>query len=443
MKYIKNIVSLILLMIFFNTVFICVFADFNMLLKIAVIVISSAAYFIISFKEPEIKQDSKKLRHLNHGCNLIMLSGYSAVLETVLTVLLCIKTDVSALTVIINSLFAGVFIIAMTLNGILKTAVTSKQIKFVWYILLILMWYIPPVNIIIFRHFYKTGKRELRFETARLDLEKVRAENSVCRTKYPVLMVHGIFFRDWQYFNYWGRVPNALITNGAEIYYGNQQSAKSVAESAEELKNRILEVIKESGAEKVNIIAHSKGGLDSRYAISRLGMDKYVASLTTINTPHKGCDFVDNLLNTFPESFVKFIADKYNRIFTRLGDNSPDFLSGILDLRASFCQKLDESLPDSPDVYYQSYMSEMKNFFSAGIPLNIGYMLIKKCNGKNDGLVWVESAKHGEKFTLVENKFPRGISHGDMIDLFRENIKGFDIREFYIDIVVKLKNMGC
>lgn len=40
----------------------------------------------------------------------------------------------------------------------------------------------------------------------------------------------------------------------------------------------------ETGCEKVNIIAHSKGGLDSRYAISRLGMDQYTASLTTINS---------------------------------------------------------------------------------------------------------------------------------------------------------------
>lgn len=442
MTHIRNILSFVFIMIFFNSVFICSADKINLLLKISSVSVSFILYLIINIKSPKIKQDSKKLCKLNHGCNLIMLSGYSAFAEIILTVILCNKINFSVLSIIINSLLAGIFILIMTFNGILKTAVSSKQIKFIWYILLILMWYIPVINIIIFYQFYKTGKREFRFETARLDLEKERAENSVCHTKYPILMVHGIFFRDWQYFNYWGRVPKALMANGAEIYYGNQQSAKSVAESAEELKNRILEVIEESGAEKVNIIAHSKGGLDSRYAISRLGMDKYVASLTTINTPHKGCDFVDNLLNIFPEKVVDLIARKYNRVFSALGDNSPDFLSGILDLRASSCKKLDEALEDSPDIYYQSYMSEMKNFFSAGIPLNIGYLLIQKFNGRNDGLVWVESAKHGKKFTLIENKFPRGISHGDMIDLFRENIKGFDIREFYINIAINLKKMG-
>ncbi|MDY3771015.1 MAG: hypothetical protein SOZ88_09535 [Lachnospiraceae bacterium] len=33
----------------------------------------------------------------------------------------------------------------------------------------------------------------------------------------------------------------------------------------------------------------------------------------------------------------------------------------------------------------------------------------------------------------------RGISHGDMIDLKREDIKGFDVLECYIQIVTNLK----
>ena len=95
-------------------------------------------------------------------------------------------------------------------------------------------------------------------------------------------MVHGVFFRDFKYFNYWGRVPKELERNGAVIFYGNHQSAASVKDSAQELATRILEITGETGCGKVNIIAHSKGGLDSRYAISLLGMEPYVATLTTI-----------------------------------------------------------------------------------------------------------------------------------------------------------------
>ena len=41
---------------------------------------------------------------------------------------------------------------------------------------------------------------------------------SICKTKYPIVLVHGIFFRDSKMFNYWGRVPNTLKLHGATIY---------------------------------------------------------------------------------------------------------------------------------------------------------------------------------------------------------------------------------
>ena len=86
-------------------------------------------------------------------------------------------------------------------------------------------------------------------------------------------------------------------------------------------------------------------------------------------------------------------------------------------------------------------MSVMKCFLSAGFPLCISYLIIKKLNGRNDGLVWEESAKHG-RFRLVDTKHIRGISHGDVIDLMRENIEDYDVREFYTGLVAELKREG-
>ena len=74
--------------------------------------------------------------------------------------------------------------------------------------------------------------------------------------------------------------------------------------------------------------------------------------------------------------------------------------------------------------------------------MNVSYLLVKKTDGANDGLVSVESMKWGESFRLVSPPGRRGITHADMIDLNRENIKGFDIRSFYIDLVSELKNQG-
>lgn len=113
---------------------------------------------------------------------------------------------------------------------------------------------------------------ETAFENEKYLLNQIRAESQICATKYPLLLVHGVFFRDFRFFNYWGRIPYALKQNGAVVYYGSQQSAASVADCGQELARRIREITQQTGCEKVNIIAHSKGGLDSRYAISACEM---------------------------------------------------------------------------------------------------------------------------------------------------------------------------
>ena len=171
-------------------------------------------------------------------------------------------------------------------------------------------------------------------------------------------------------------------------------------------------------------------------------MDKYVATLTTINTPHYGCKFVDMLLGKIPESIQSFVDRKYNKLFTALGDKGPSFLDGVYDLTYKNCSELNASTPDSQLVSYRSVMSKMNSIRSAGFPLNIGYLLNKPYGKGNDGLVTVESGLYGEKSKMIEHKGKRGISHGDVIDLFRENIKDFDVREFYVDIVKELKEQG-
>ena len=120
---------------------------------------------------------------------------------------------------------------------------------------------------------------------------------------------------------------------------------------------------------------------------------------------------------------------------------TPDFLAGVEDLRASSCEKFNEVVKDSPQVYYQSVMSRMACASSAGFPLNLGYLLSKKYEGANDGLVSVTSAQWGEFRELISTK-RQGVSHGDMIDLMRRNIKGFDVSEFYVKLFEDLKNKG-
>ena len=342
---------------------------------------------------------------------------------------------------VINGIAAFFVLLLHYLNGFWRTAVFSSQLGIALRVLMFFFWWLPPVNMILFCKWCAIVRRELIYEKSSYLLNQARAENNICRTRYPVVMVHGIFFRDWQYMNYWGRIPQALKRNGAIVFYGKQQSALSVAASAAELTSEIRRILAETGAEKVNIIAHSKGGLDARYAISLLGMDDLTASLTTINTPHRGCQFADVLLASLPKWLICFVSARYNALFRKLGDSCPDFLAGVYDLTAASCAVFNYKVPDSPKVYYQSIMSKMKTAKSAGFPLNLGYLLVKKYEGENDGLVSVSSAVRGN-FPGLLTAGKKGISHGDMIDLTHRNVKGFDVCEFYVQLLADLKEKG-
>ena len=54
----------------------------------------------------------------------------------------------------------------------------------------------------------------------------------------------------------------------------------------------------------------------------------------------------------------------------------------------------------------------------------------------------MESAQWGEKFIPLVPTGKRGITHADMIDLNREDFPGFDVREFYVQLVSGLREMG-
>lgn len=327
--------------------------------------------------------------------------------------------------------------------GIIMVYTSSVQLGVKKRIIGALCGWIPFVNLFMLTGIIRTCRQEVAVERNLAKRDRERAEQQVCKTKYPLLLVHGVFFRDFDHFNYWGRIPAELEKNGATIYYGEHNSAASVNDSALELEKRIKEIVEQTGCGKVNIIAHSKGGLDSRTAIATTSARQYVASLTTINTPHRGCEFADYLLGEIPQKQQEMIAKQYNTVAAKLGDKNPDFLAAVYDLTSEKCRERNEIIHDDPDIYYQSVGSVMNEASSGQFPLNFTYRLVKYFDGENDGLVGIDSFNWGSSLQMVRlEKKGRGISHGDMIDLNRENLKGLDIREFYVQLVSDLRERG-
>ncbi len=267
-----------------------------------------------------------------------------------------------------------------------------------------------------------------------------------CGTRYPVVLIHGAGFRDLRWPVYWGRIPGMLEQHGARIFYGLQDCWGSIETNAGQIAARIDEILGQTGAQKVNIIAHSKGGLDARRAASGFGCGEKIASITTVATPHHGSKTIDRLMK-LPRSawsIAAFAVDNWIRI---VGDQKPDFLKLCEDFTTARMAVFNEENPDVPGIYYQSFACVMSHPFS-DLNLSTANFVLNRLEGPNDGLVSVESAKWGEHFGILRSNAFRGVSHLDAIDFRRRPLTEKhgphigDICEFYVGLLEALKAKG-
>lgn len=267
--------------------------------------------------------------------------------------------------------------------------------------------------------------------------------------KYPILMVHGMGFRDGKRINYWGRIPNALEEKGARIYYGGQDSNGSIEGNARQLEKALEFALADSGAEKVNMIAHSKGGLEARYLISTMGYEDSVASLTTVSTPHNGSVTVDRLLkHTRP--LVRFGCKAADLWFWLSGDKEPHTYEAVRAFETSSAADFNRNNPDSDKVYYQSYACVMKKPAS-DILMSWTWLVVNHFEGENDGLLSPASAKWTNFRGIKSGSGKRGISHCDEVDMRRRRFSRStgstdedisDITELYLEIAEDLRLRG-
>lgn len=384
-----------------------------------------------------------QLRLLTHGNGCLRLFVIGVILSVPLQLIQGSLNFFTDPTRWLIGLLVCVCVLAVTFwNGMICVYCTSVQLGIKRRLIGILCGMIPMVNLFVLGNILKTTSAEIRFEAEKNALDRSRREQQICNTHYPIVLVHGVFFRDTRFFNYWGRIPEALTRNGAQIFYGEQPSAASIADCGKFLADRIQEICRQTGSQKVNIIAHSKGGLDCRYAIAFCGAAPFVASLTTVNTPHRGCKFADYLLDKIPQPAQQQVAETYNIALRKLGEADADFMAAVSDLTSESCTRLDTAMPLPEGIFCHSIGSKLNHASGGKFPLNFSYHLVRYFDGANDGLVGEDSFRWGPEFTFLQAPGKEGISHGDMIDLNRYNLPGFDVREFYVQLVADLRRRG-
>lgn len=269
----------------------------------------------------------------------------------------------------------------------------------------------------------------------------VNSPDTISKTRYPVLLVHGIGYRDdIKLYLYWGIIPKVLEQKGCNVFLSHQNAFGTHSDNAKQIKQRILEILEQTGAEKVNIIAHSKGGIECRYMISKSGMANKVASLTTIATPHRGSILANHVLNFLCKWRIGRMANFAAKLYARIsGDEKPAPIEAAKQLTPEYMMYFNNMVKDTQGVYYQSY----GGMIDGNYPRFIGRLkqkLIYKTHGANDGVVPVSSFIWGDYRGIVSSGNAVGVSHLEIIGVTR--VSGFRVEQFYIDLVAELKHKG-
>ena len=255
--------------------------------------------------------------------------------------------------------------------------------------------------------------------------------------KYPIVLVHGIIAHDrMSIIKFWGRIPEVLASRGIRVFRGNTDAWGSCESNALILKKTIEDVLLETKKDKVNIIAHSKGGIDSRYLVWKHDFGDKVASLTTICTPHHGAEIADLIYNQkiVHTTFTKKALSVFGKLY---GDANPNLYNVNYQLTTAKMEEFNEKAIMDDKVFYQSLYTAMDNALD-DIMFFYPYLYIKKIRGKNDGLVSEFSAKWGNNIIKIEG----GISHAEILDFKKKKISGINIPDIYVGIAEGLNGNG-
>ena len=123
-------------------------------------------------------------------------------------------------------------------------------------------------------------------------------------TRYPIVLVPGMLgFIRLLLYPYWFGIIAALRRGGATVIAVQVSPLNSSEVRGEQLLVRIEEILRETGAAKVNLIGHSQGSLTARYAAAK--RPELVASVTSVAGPNHGSELADYLHQHYPSNSAK------------------------------------------------------------------------------------------------------------------------------------------
>lgn len=295
-------------------------------------------------------------------------------------------------------------------------------------------------------------------------------------TRYPVVLAHGF---NTSTTNFWrfNDVDVALAEDGHEVVLGSVPPFDTPAVRASHLAEQVDALI-DGGAERVNLVCFSQGGVDCRYLVSPngLGYGDRVASVITISSPHRGTYVADVVAALLPDEdswfgrAVDVMTSWYGGTFSDLAEDSR-FVAAMESMSEAAMVDFNREIVDHPDVHYESWagFSYVGGFANPresidevcrddeGVrrimhhegkrdvmdPLLVGGAIFVAHGTElrpNDGVSTVESARWGRFRGCIPADHLDQV--GQINDRRPDRRTGFDYIRFYRNIAYDLSAMG-
>lgn len=289
----------------------------------------------------------------------------------------------------------------------------------------------------------------------------------------PIVLAHGFFgfetFAGVGFLSYFYGVRDDLVARGEPRVFtpAVDPFADSDTRGAQ-LLAAIEDILAQTGADQVTLIAHSQGGLDARYVASE--RPDLVTSVTTIATPHAGTRVADIATGLVPFPGAQAVVDALvaavaGPLWSAAGSDTSLFDSleqltteGVADFVArhpdgagvvyySIGGRSDRSdggsdcdVPGGAPAFitrWDSQVDPLDPLFLVTEPLIDGGLFR---NDPNDGLVRVDDSKHGTFLGCIPADHLDEIGHllGDGGGIGNN----FDHLRFYRELVAWLRVQG-
>jgi triacylglycerol lipase len=246
-----------------------------------------------------------------------------------------------------------------------------------------------------------------------------------------VVLVHGMGgFRNIGPVGYFFQVPALWQQQGAKVYVAAEASFASIEDRAAQLKAQLDRI-----QGPLVLVAHSQGGLDARWLITKLGYANRVRALITIATPHRGSPVADVWTGVTKGP----IEDVINILIGTFGWS----LAGAEELTTGYMtNKFNPAVPDASNVIYWSYAGKATPL---GIGSNAGWLhsvllptwtLMQAEHRDSDGIVPVDSARWG-----VFKGYIPGDHLGEVNQPLGET-PGFHALSFYSGLLQAMHDQG-